>query len=260
MMGREVLIPPYPERIISLVPSQTETLFHLGLGSRVVACTKFCIHPRGAKCSAKVIGGTKYIHYDKIDNLRPDLIIGNKEENTKEIVEALQSKYPIWMSDINSIEDAMTMINQLGLITGVPDCGRSLSAEISQAISVFEKLQKDIKPLRVLYLIWYDPWMGAARGTFIDHMISLAGWENCLADQVRYPELTIEEIKAYNPDVVFFSSEPFPFRDIHVAELKNELKGPKMMLVDGEMFSWYGSRLLKGVAYLARMKQELLWY
>jgi ABC-type Fe3+-hydroxamate transport system substrate-binding protein len=258
MMGREVLIPAVPERIISLVPSQTETLFHLGLGNRVVGRTKFCIHPREGRRTTKVIGGTKQIHYDKIDNLRPDLIIGNKEENTPEMVERLQSKYPVWLSEISTIEDAMMMINQLGEITGVPEKGQKLSREISQAASEFKQSSKAKPPLRVLYLIWYNPWMGVARDTFIDQMITLAGWENCLADQVRYPELTVEGIKTYNPDVVFFSSEPFPFKDRHLAELKNELNQSEMMLVDGEMFSWYGSRLLMGLAYLEQLKQQLL--
>jgi ABC-type Fe3+-hydroxamate transport system substrate-binding protein len=260
MMGREVIIPSYPERIISLVPSQTETLYHLGLGARVVGRTKFCIHPGEARLSAKVIGGTKYVHYDKIDKLRPDLIIGNKEENTREIVEALEGKYPVWMSDISSFEDALTMISLLGVITGVPDSSHQLVSEISRSITLMEGPRIGVRPLRVLYLIWYAPWMGAAKGTFIDHMITLGGWENCLKDQDRYPELTIEAIKAYHPDVVFFSSEPFPFKDKHVAELKNELKEAKMMFVDGEMFSWYGSRLLKGLAYLVRLKQDLTWY
>src|SRR5690606_18808848 len=104
----------------------------------VVGRTKFCIHPRDARCSAKVIGGTKYVNYDKIDTLRPDLIIGNKEENTREIIEELQGKYPVWTSEISSIEDALTMITLLGVITGVPDNSHKLVSEISQAITLFD--------------------------------------------------------------------------------------------------------------------------
>lgn len=250
-MGREVTFNYYPERIISLVPSQTELLYDLGLDKEVVGITKFCVHPEEWFRNKTRVGGTKQLHLDKIRELKPDLIIANKEENTQEQIEELATEFPVWISDINNLPSALNMIQALGQVTGMEGRANQLVEEVVQG---FNDLHKANTPKRVAYFIWRNPWMSIGRDTFIHSMIQTMGWQNVLADTTRYPELTLEELKAYNPELILFSSEPFPFKEQHIAEVKAVLPDAEVMLVDGEMFSWYGSRLKKAITYL----QELI--
>jgi ABC-type Fe3+-hydroxamate transport system substrate-binding protein len=242
-MGNKLSVSFPPTRIISLVPSQTELLADLGLSTEVVGVTKFCIHPGAWKTKIRV-GGTKHFNHEVIDQLAPDLILGNKEENYQDGIEALQKKYPVWMSDITSLTDALAMIRSIGALTDRGETAQDLIAEISAR---FDQLPK-FRPATVLYLIWRRPWMAAACDTFIDHMLSVIGLQNVVR-KTRYPELTGEEIQVLNPDLIFLSSEPYPFKENHIAELRVLCSKAKVMLVDGEMFSWYGSRLLKAPDY-----------
>ena len=230
-------------RIISLVPSQTELLYDLGLGEEVVGITKFCVHPPHWLKGKSIIGGTKKFHFDVIDQLRPDLIIGNKEENYQAGIELLQKKYPVWMSDIVTLDDALSMISSISEIAGKQGSGASLVKQINN-------LFKEIEPIKssVLYLIWKKPWMGAGKGTFIHSMLEIIGLKNVLQSE-RYPELSEDEIKELNPEIVLLSSEPYPFQQKHIDELKRIVPEARVMLVDGEMFSWYGSRLLMAPDY-----------
>ncbi len=243
-LGRLVEFSFPPQRIISLVPSQTELLFDLGLAGRVVGITKFCVHPREWFQSKTKVGGTKKFQFDVINALQPDLIIGNKEENYEEGITQLAGKYPVWMSDITSWESALQMIKSIGDLIDEKAKADLLVEEINRRI---ESL-KPFLPKRVLYFIWRDPWMATGKNTFIDTMLSKIGLLNCV-DQERYPELSLEDMKRLSPEVVLLSSEPFPFRQKHVEELQLVLPNTKIILVDGEMFSWYGSRLLKAPDY-----------
>jgi ABC-type Fe3+-hydroxamate transport system substrate-binding protein len=243
-LGNKIEIPNPVQRIISLVPSQTELLFTLGLDDEVVGITKFCVHPEGWLKKKAVVGGTKNFHFETIDSLKPDLIIANKEENYKEGIEQLQQKYPVWISDIFSLQDAISMIQSVGVITGKETNADVIAKQIS---SSFQQLKKR-SPLKVLYLIWRKPWMAAGNDTFINTMIEAIGWQNCVK-QSRYPELSAEDIKALQPDVILLSSEPYPFKEKHQKELKEIVPSSKVILVDGEMFSWYGSRLIKAPEY-----------
>ncbi|MFZ1808135.1 MAG: helical backbone metal receptor [Cyclobacteriaceae bacterium] len=242
-MGNEVKFNYPPQRIVSLVPSQTELLHDLGLGDRVVGVTKFCELPSSWFTSKTKVGGTKKLHFDIIDSLRPDLIIGNKEENDKESIETLQEKYPVWMSDIVTLDDALEMINAVGELTDRLEKGNAINGQITEAFSQIKK-----REARVLYLIWRNPWMGAGRGTFIDTMLRQMGLTNVL-DNIRYPELSLEQIRDTNSDYVFLSSEPYPFSEKHFTELQRIIPHAKLILVDGQFFSWYGSRLLKATEY-----------
>ncbi len=251
MMGRQVSFNYYPERIVSVVPSQTELLYDLGLDNEVVGITKFCVHPNDWFRNKERVGGTKKLDIEKIKALKPDLIIANKEENEQAQIEELAKDFPVWISDINNLPDALQMIQIVGMMTGMEGRANTLVEEIVQG---FNDLHKANTPKRVAYFIWKDPWMSIGHDTFIHSMIKTMGWQNVLAEETRYPEVKLEDLKKYNPEYILLSSEPFPFKEKHIEEVKAILPDAKVLLVDGEMFSWYGSRLKKAVAYL----QELI--
>lgn len=248
MLGREIRIPIEPKRIVSLVPSQTELLYELGLKERLVGQTIFCIHPQAHFKQAHKIGGTKKLRLEAIRRLQPDLIIGNKEENTQAQIETLMQEFPVWMSDIFSLQDALHMIRAVGDITGTGAKSEAIAADIETA---FRSLPEN-RAERVLYLIWREPWMAAGKQTFIDEMIRAAGYSNALTTP-RYPELDATAIQHLQPDRIWLSSEPYPFTDKHIAELQEWLPNARIQLVDGELFSWYGSRLLHAPAYFASL-------
>jgi ABC-type Fe3+-hydroxamate transport system substrate-binding protein len=247
MMGRKVELQYPPKRIVSVVPSQTELLCDLGLENEVVGITKFCVHPERWFRSKTRIGGTKQLHIDKIRELQPDLIIANKEENTQEQIEELAREFPVWVSDIQTIDQGVVMIEMVGELVGKADVARKIISEIETG---FSQLQKANKNKRVAYFIWYKPWMSTGGDTFISDMIERIGWENVFADKARYPEINLEELKGANPEVVLLSSEPFPFKEKHIAEITAVLPNADVRLVDGEMFSWYGSRMRYAAEYM----------
>ncbi len=248
MMGREVSIPYPPQRIISLVPSQTELLYDLGLNEEVVGITKFCIHPNKWFRTKQRVGGTKNANIALIKSLSPDLIIANKEENTKEDIEELAKHFPVWISDIKSLDDSLIMIKEVGKIVAKPQQALTLADEIFHG---FTNLKKSDTPRSVAYFIWRNPWMCAGGDTFINNMITAMGWKNVLADKDRYPQIDLNELKDLQVDLVLLSSEPYPFKEAHINEIKSVLGDVESILVDGEYFSWYGSRLKGAVSYLA---------
>jgi ABC-type Fe3+-hydroxamate transport system substrate-binding protein len=250
-MGFELDIEAKPQRIISLVPSQTELLFDLGLEDRIVGVTKFCVHPDKAKTKT-IVGGTKNFQFDVIKELRPDLIIGNKEENYKEGISTLRASYPVWMSDIVSVEDALNMIHLVGEITFMRDGSNAI---INSIKAEFKSIHS-FPPVRSLYLIWKKPWMAAGTGTFIHSLMDTIGLINCIEHQ-RYPELTNADIMRLLPELILLSSEPYPFKEIHVRELQSLVPSAKIILTDGEIFSWYGSRLIKAPAYFNSLRNQL---
>jgi ABC-type Fe3+-hydroxamate transport system substrate-binding protein len=238
-MGNTISLPHFPKRIISLVPSQTELLYDLGLEDEVVGITKFCIHPKKWRTSKTIVGGTKNFHMDVIHRLKPDLIIGNKEENYHEGISELQQHYPVWMSDITTFDAAIEMINSVSTLTDRETKGREILNSIEQAFTKLKARQK----VRTLYLMWRNPFMAAANKTFIHFMMEKIGVTNVLADSERYPEIPLSRLKELNPEVVLLSSEPFPFSEKHIPEIQKILPKTRIIIVDGEMFSWYGSRL-----------------
>lgn len=221
-----------------MVPSQTELLVDLGLWDRIVGVTKFCVHPKGLKKEKTVIGGTKNFHFDKIESLQPDLIIGNKEENYQEGIEKLAEKFPVWMSDIYTLEDAYRMILGIGELTDTFSKANEIVSQIKHGLEKEFKLKGS-----AVYLIWKDPLIAVGSNTFIDSMLEKAGFKN-LINQSRYPEIDLEEIVKLNPEFLLLSSEPFPFKEKHILFFQEKLPKTKIKIVDGEMFSWYGSRLL----------------
>ncbi|MCC7233493.1 MAG: ABC transporter substrate-binding protein, partial [Bacteroidia bacterium] len=240
--GRIVSIRNYPERIISLVPSQTELLYDLGLDEEVIGITKFCVHPESWSRSKKRIGGTKNLNLQLISGLRPDLILGNKEENEAGQIIELAEKFPVWLSDINSIPDAMDMIISVGKITGKKEASEKLCMEINDAFNANESFVNGPEK-KALYLIWKDPWMAAGRNTYINSMIEYGGFTNCMEPGSRYPELNQNEMWKLKPDLVFLSNEPYPFTESHIPLVKEMFPEALIVMSDGEMFSWYGSRM-----------------
>lgn len=250
-IGREIEISSRPQRIISLVPSQTELLFDIGLEERVVGITKFCVHPEEWFKTKTRVGGTKKLHFDVIRELNPDLIIANKEENNREDIEALAKDFPVWVSDVNDLNSALDMIRS------VVDITDSDASQLTREIkSGFTELQPLNSSKRVLYLIWKNPFMAAGSDTFITDMLQRCGFENVISE-TRYPELNEQQILDLNPDVVLLSSEPFPFKETHINELRELLPNATIKLVDGEMFSWYGSRLKHAPSYFTGVLESI---
>ena len=246
---------PSPKKIISLVPSISELLYHLNLDKETIGITKFCIHPLSWKQSKQKVGGTKNINIQKIIELSPDLIICNKEENVKEQVEEIAKFFPVYLSDVNSYESALQMIEKVGEITG-----RKIEAEniVKKIETNFEdELFTITKNKRVAYLIWKDPYMTVGGDTFINDMLEKIGLINIYNNEKRYPKITIQEVQQAKPDVILLSSEPYPFKEKHIAELKNHFSESHILLADGEMFSWYGSRMLLMPAYFKKLLLEI---
>lgn len=251
-IGRKISIPKPPKRIISLVPSQTEFLHYLGLDNEVLGITKFCIHPNNWFQTKTRVGGTKQLKMETIASLKPDLIIANKEENDQSQLECLFSNYPVWVSDIKNEEDAFSMMQSLGTI-----CSKEKEAsKLVGAIKALSEIPIQAERLKAAYFIWQKPYMLAGSDTFIHHMMSRAGLENVIT-QGRYPESSLEALKELQPDLLLLSSEPFPFKAVHQEEIQNEFPKAKVLLVDGELFSWYGSRMLKAFPYLRSLRNQV---
>jgi len=238
-----------PFRIVSLVPSQTELLVDLGLEKYIVGITKFCIHPKGLRKNKTVVGGTKNIHLNKIKSLNPTIILCNKEENSKEIVENCQKIAPTHVSDIFTINDALNLIKEYGVIFSCKEKANQIIQKIISDKNNFDDFIENKPTLKVAYFIWKSPWMVAANNTFINYLLTINKFVNVYQSLERYPEISIEKLSKKKPDLLFLSSEPYPFQGKHISELKEKFPNSKILLVDGEYFSWYGSRLLKAFTY-----------
>ncbi|HRG01700.1 MAG TPA: helical backbone metal receptor [Bacteroidia bacterium] len=251
-LNNTINLTTYPKRVISIVPSQSELLWDLGLREELIGITKFCIHPSEMFKTVERVGGTKTLNLDKIRALKPDLIIGNKEENEQIQILELQKEFPVWMSDIFTIEDALNMILLVG----------ELVNKSKEAISINQKIHNSFLEINTvsktaLYLIWNNPYMAAGGNTFIADMLGRIGLKNVLSNQERYPQLSMKQIQDLNPEIVFLSSEPYPFKESHIEELQHFLPKSKIVLVDGELFSWYGSRLTKSVVYFNELIKHI---
>ncbi|MFS4470767.1 ABC transporter substrate-binding protein [Chryseobacterium sp. T20] len=239
-------------KIVSLVPSITEALFDLGLTeNEVVGRTKFCIHPQDKIKNVAVIGGTKNINIEKIKALQPDLILANKEENVKEQVEALMDDYKVMVTNIDTIEDNYYLLKNLGKLLGKEDRAQQFNLKIYDVLNQ-AKLEA---PVKAAYLIWKNPYMTIGSDTFIHRILSEIGFENIFKDKTRYPQITTEDLA--DADVIMLSSEPFPFKEKHIEELQVFYPDKKIMIVDGEAFSWYGTHIAKCENYFKELLTEI---
>ncbi|MDQ2718672.1 MAG: helical backbone metal receptor [Bacteroidota bacterium] len=236
-------------RIISLVPSQTELLSYLGLEKEVIGITKFCVHPAEWFKNKTRVGGTKNINFEIIHQLSPDLIIANKEENEQEQIEKLAENYNVYITDVNDLNDAINMINAIGKLTERMKPASALASGVNVSFKKIGNIVFAREKIRAAYFIWKDPFMVAGGYTFINDMMNYCGLENIFSVKKRYPQIALEEIKELDCELILLSSEPFPFKKKHKEEMEKIFPGIKIILVDGEMFSWYGSRLLKSAEY-----------
>lgn len=254
-LGRLVELPAWPPlRIISLCPSITETLYALGAGSRVVGRTQWCLHPQPQIEHVPCVGGTKKVNLRRVRELQPDLIICEKEENTREMVEALAPIAPTYVTNVESIKDAHSMLGQLGELLDTEAQAQVLSSAIQAA---WAKLPK--RSVRVAYLIWREPWMAAGDRTYIHSVLSHLGFDNVFAGrEARYPTFSLGELRALAPERILLSSEPFAFSQADADRLAADLPGVAIDLVDGELFCWYGARMLPSAAALSAYVSTLL--
>ncbi|HYG03705.1 MAG TPA: helical backbone metal receptor [Chryseosolibacter sp.] len=243
-----------PRRIVSLVPSLTELLFDLGLDDNVVGITRYCVHPTHWQNEKAIVGGTKKFDFNIITSLTPDLIVANKEENYQEGILQLKDRYKVYLTDIYDLDGALSVVKELGRQTGTFARAGELVSDIQSEFSLLKQFRRQT----VLYLIWRKPWMGVARNTFIDSMLSMMGLGNVLSARERYPELSSEEISQLAPEYIFLSSEPYPFAEKHIEEIRLLSPNSKIVLVDGEMFSWYGSRLRLAPKYFNELRNHLV--
>ncbi len=249
-------------RIISVVPSQTELLYDLGLEEEVIAITKFCVHPLEWFHKKTKAGGTKNLNMTLIKALSPDLIIANKEENTKEQIEELASLFDVYVSDVKNITEAIAMINDIGILTGTKETAINISDGIE---SKYKNLQQSFcnkRKIKAAYLIWKDPYMAAGNDTFINDMLSYCALENIYGNIERYPQIELKEMNLIIESntgfgLTILSSEPYPFKQKHVHDLCLQLPSSKIILADGEMFSWYGSRLLQAADYFEKFRSDV---
>jgi ABC-type Fe3+-hydroxamate transport system substrate-binding protein len=248
-IGNELLLAGPPQRIVSLVPSQTELLFDLGAGERVIGVTKFCVRPDAARAGRRRVGGTKTPDIARIRALAPDLVLANREENRAQDVAAIAAFAPVYVTDVNTVAQALAMTRAMGFALGAEAAAARLAADIEAALSELPRLDG----LRCAYLIWRRPWMAAGGGSFIDDVLRRLGLANVFAGRPRYPEVTAADLAAAAPDVVLLSSEPYPFKPVHAQELAGVLPQARILPVDGEMFCWPGSRLLPAAAYFREL-------
>lgn len=237
-----------PLRIVSLVPSISELIWDLGLQDELVGITKFCIHPENLRKEKVIVGGTKNVKVERLLALKPDLVIANLEENTKEEIEEIAKLVPTYVSDINTVNDMQQFISDIGIICNKQQESRHILEKIADTLSVLPKKSENRK---AIYLIWNDPYMSIGGDTFISNMMNQVGFENCLEKMDRYPQVSDEDIIRISPDELWLSSEPFPFNNNHQKELQNKYPDITVRLVDGEAFSWYGSRIYKAKEYLS---------
>ena len=247
-----------PRKIISLVPSITELLYYLELEKEVTGITKFCVHPKEWMATKTRIGGTKNINLALIKKLQPDLIIANKEENVKEQIEELSSYANVWVTDVKTLDEALIMISDIG----------ELTHKTMQACTLIGKIKTNFTRLlpyggtndnkiKSAYIIWQHPYMSVGGDTFINDMMQHCGLQNIFHNKTRYPKITLDDLAKEKCKLILLSSEPYPFKQIHIEELQKALPGKKIILVDGEMFSWYGSRLLKAPEYFTTLLKSL---
>lgn len=257
-MNRRLELERSPGRIVSLVPSQTELLVDLGLQDRLLGVTKFCVHPENLRKEKEVVGGTKQVHPEKIAALKPDIILCNKEENTPEIVEELQKIAPVHVSDVKNIDDSLELIREYGIIFETKQKASEIVGKILDQKRDFQEFIDGRPTKRAAYFIWKNPWMVVGKDTFIDHLLEFNNFSNVFSDKKsRYPEIKLKELEKLDLELLLLSTEPFPFKEEDKEELSKILKKSRVQIVDGEYFSWYGSRLVEAFSYFKKLHAEL---
>ncbi len=254
-LGQTILLSRHPKKIISLVPSITYMLFTLGLDNEVAGITRFCKLPAHWKKQKTIIGGTKDIKFDRIADLKPDIILANKEENTKEVVAELQKIAPVYVSDVKKLEDNSMLITDLGKILNRERAAQKRIQEIHKANTIYN--QFNFPPRKTAYFIWKNPWMTVGGDTFINHMLQTAGFNNVFADKFRYPQVDLQQLQDINPEVILLSSEPYPFKVKEQKYLQTLFPKACVLLVEGEPFTWFGTFPLQAFDYFQSLQKQI---
>ena len=248
-----------PERrIVCLVPSITELLCDLGLDAALVGRTGFCIHPRELVRSIPKIGGTKDVDLEKLRSLSPTHVIVNVDENRKEDAQAIAGFVPaLVVTHPLGPMDNLALYRLIGDIFGREREAEALCTRFEAAHAALQAAARAFSSQRVLYLIWKKPWMTVSRDTYVSRMLALVRWETVPETATdRYPKISLEETVG-DAAIVLLSSEPYRFRESDAGELREQLPGRKVALIDGEMTAWYGSRAIGALGYLARFRAAL---
>jgi ABC-type Fe3+-hydroxamate transport system substrate-binding protein len=257
-LSRPISISSKPQRIVSLVPSLTELIFDFGLGKEIVGITNFCKHPYHLKSTKTIVGGTKDANIDQIKELNPDFILCAKEENTQELVNKLEKIAPVFVADVKSIQESIELIELLGKILQRQTEAENIIQKINFHLADFKTYTKYLPRKKVAYFIWGNPWMAAGENTYINDVLKLNNFINVYEDKDRYPEVDIAQIrKDGNPKIIFLPTEPYQFNDEDAFEIGRHSNHAKTIYVDGEYFSWYGSRFLKAFLYFKKMHELL---
>ena len=251
-LKRTIILNDYPKRVISIVPSITELIINLGLKHLLIGITNYCIHPQKETDLIRKIGGTKTPKIDLILDLAPDIVIANKEENKMSDIEVISKHTSVWVSDINSYEDNFKLIIELGKLFNKNSEATTLCAVIKNN---WRKVP-EFKSKSCLYFIWRNPYMLAGKDTFINSVLAKSGFEN-LISQNRYPTQNIDELSSLSPELILLSTEPYCFKEKHISEFRKLFPNAIIKIVDGELFSWYGSRQKLLPSYLIKLKKSL---
>ncbi len=247
--GRIVTIHHPAQRVISLVPSLTETLYGLGAGQQVVGVSNFCTHPPESVKNVPKVGGQKNPDFSKITELQPDLLLLNREENRKEDCERLSAHFPVYVSDVRRVTDVPEMIRDIGRLTDRGSAAEVLAGKIEQAVihTALDHIPKHC--IRVVTLIWHSPLMTANGDTYLSDWLRRAGAANVFQDAAeRYPKVTIEQIVEMRPEVIFFPSEPHQWTDEEIKSTMKKIETSgwtaEPVVIDGAAITWYGTRTL----------------
>ncbi len=256
-LGRTFSFKKPPRRIISLCPSVSETLLDLGLEGFLAGRTDYCIHPQNKIESIPGVGGPKSVSIQLLQSLCPDIIIAVKEENDKKTLENLAAlNYKCFIFDVNNFSDALNMIEKIGVIFNVEDRAQTMTEGIKKG---FEGIGQVLKKLNFIYMTWSSPYIAAGTGNYINSLITGLGFNNCLSKHInRYVRLSLGELKKLSPDIVFLPSEPYNYTLYDKLKFEKIFPSARAVLVDGEMFCWYGSRMLKAAPYIKNLIKEIM--
>ena len=244
-------------RVVSLCPSTTELIFQLGGQDLLVGITSWCIHPAHGVASLEKVGGTKDPKVQRIIELAPDLVFFNEEENRKEDADVLAAaNVPLHISFPKTVVASIELIRSIGRAIDREEAAEALALQAERALEAVSKSAESADPIRYAYLIWRKPWMAAGADTYLTDLLGLAGGVNVMAaGGERYPALELDQLVEAAPQVILLCSEPFPFKDKHIEELRKTegLQHLTYILADGEALTWHGSRTLEGIPYAQKI-------
>lgn len=250
-LGREITLPKNISRIVSLVPSISELIYDLNVEDKLVGVTKFCVHPKYFQIEKTVIGGVQDFDIEKIKELNPDVVFASKDENFEDEIAELEKFVPVYVTDVKNINEAKQMISNFGDLLNRRNEATKILMKIDLQLSDLSKITDDLLYRSGAYLVWNEPWVAAGKETFVDSMLKLIKVDNVFSNlNERYPMVTGANIHLGNPDIVMLPTEPFKFEDQQAMEISAHTHDAATFFVDGEVFAWYGSRLVKSIDQL----------